>query len=59
MTQTTANDIKQRVILNLDRCIGCRSCSAACYYGHDGMPNVAFAMPLTTRPWARIPIWFV
>lgn len=44
MSQSTENDIKQRVILNLDRCIGCRSCSAACYYGHDGMPNVAFAI---------------
>lgn len=36
--------IERRVVLNLDRCIGCRSCSAACYYGHRGMPNVAFGV---------------
>ena len=39
-----AEKIQQRVVLNLDRCIGCRSCSAACYYGHRGMPNVAYAV---------------
>lgn len=36
--------IEERVVLNLDRCIGCRSCSAACYYGHRGMPNIAFGV---------------
>ena len=40
----SAAKIEQRVVLNLDRCIGCRSCSAACYYGHDGMPNIAFGV---------------
>ncbi len=33
---------QERVVLNLDRCIGCRSCSAACFYGHLGMPNITF-----------------
>jgi len=35
--------IDSRVLLNLDRCVECRSCSAACTYGHRGMPSVAFA----------------
>ena len=41
-TQTVK--VTQRVVLNLDRCISCRSCSAACYYGHRGMPSVAFGV---------------
>ena len=41
-SQTTSEKVEQRIVLNLDRCIGCRSCSAACFYGHGGMPNVAF-----------------
>jgi len=28
----------------MDRCIGCKSCSAACFYGHLGMPNVAYGI---------------
>ena len=36
--------IKKRVVLDLDRCTGCRSCSAACYYGHQGMPIVAYGI---------------
>ena len=39
---TEARAIEERVVLNLDRCIGCGSCSAACYYGHGGMPNVSY-----------------
>ena len=34
--------VENRVILDMDRCIGCRSCSAACFYSHRGMPNVAY-----------------
>ncbi|MBN1846232.1 MAG: 4Fe-4S binding protein [Sedimentisphaerales bacterium] len=44
MNPVSPTQVQERVILNLDRCIGCRSCSAACYYGHDGMPNVAFGV---------------
>lgn len=25
----------KRIFLNLDRCIGCRSCAAACHYSHN------------------------
>jgi len=34
--------IDKRVYLDVDRCIGCKSCSAACFYGHMGMPNVTY-----------------
>jgi len=44
MSQTEQSTVHQRVVLNLDRCIGCRSCSAACYYGHRGMPNVTYGV---------------
>jgi len=51
MSQNEAETIEQRVTLNLDRCIGCRSCSAACYYGHRGMPNVTYGViPESTLP---------
>ena len=59
MTSVPPTTIAERVVLNLDRCIGCRSCSAACYYGHRGMPNVAFgivaegALPLICRQCAE------
>ena len=34
--------IDSRVLLDLDRCIDCKSCSAACFYGHRGMPSVGY-----------------
>ncbi|MFH0965501.1 MAG: 4Fe-4S dicluster domain-containing protein [Planctomycetota bacterium] len=39
-----AKGIEERVVLNMDRCIGCRSCSAACFYGHGGMPSVSYGV---------------
>lgn len=41
MSTVTDAALAKRVILDIDRCIGCRSCSAACFYSHRGMPNVA------------------
>ena len=60
MTQQ-ATVIEKRVVLNMDRCIGCRSCSAACFYGHQGMPNVSYAaikegtLPLICRQCSEPP----
>jgi len=34
--------VTRRVILDLDYCIECRSCAAACFYGHGAMPAVCF-----------------
>jgi Fe-S-cluster-containing dehydrogenase component len=59
MSNTETAPVAERIILNLDRCISCRSCSAACYYGHRGMPNVAFGaiaegtLPLICRQCAE------
>lgn len=36
--------LENRVILDMDRCIGCHSCSAACFYSHQGMPNVSYGI---------------
>jgi formate dehydrogenase iron-sulfur subunit len=32
--------IEKRIIVDLDLCIGCRSCSAACHYGHLNQSNL-------------------
>ena len=42
-TLEQANGIRQRVVINLDACIECRSCAAACFYGHNELPIVHFA----------------
>ncbi|HUS46464.1 MAG TPA: 4Fe-4S dicluster domain-containing protein [Phycisphaerae bacterium] len=38
----TAQVIEKRVVLDLDRCIECKSCMAACFYGHEEMAGVQF-----------------
>lgn len=43
--------ITRRVLLNLDRCIECRSCAAACSYGHASPGDVWFAR----SGWAILP----
>ena len=35
--------VTKRVLINLDRCIECGSCAAACYVSHANMPVVGFA----------------
>lgn len=30
----------KRIFLNLDLCCGCRSCAAACFYGHNEQSNL-------------------
>jgi Fe-S-cluster-containing dehydrogenase component len=44
MSQVTAKpEVTKRVVLDLDLCIECRSCAAACYYGHNETVGVHFA----------------
>ena len=35
--------VRPRVVLNLDTCIECRSCAAACFYGHNETSVVHFS----------------
>jgi len=51
-TAESARVIEKRVVINLDRCIECRSCAAACYYSHANMPVVNFAR----SGWALLPV---
>ena len=44
--------VTRRVVLNLDRCVECKSCSAACFYGHIFYPGVEYGQ----APAATIPI---
>ncbi len=43
-------EITRRVLVNVDRCTGCRSCLAACFYGHHGEPIVNYAEGPTGFP---------
>ena len=37
-----AEEALKRVILDVDRCIECQSCAAACYFGHRPYPSVEY-----------------
>jgi Fe-S-cluster-containing dehydrogenase component len=43
MSELATKEISGRVVLDLDLCIECRSCAAACYYGHNRAVGVHFA----------------
>jgi formate dehydrogenase iron-sulfur subunit len=53
--------IPQRILLDLDRCVGCKTCAAACYHSHHLMPAVQHArlavgaLPLLCRQCERPP----
>ena len=36
--------IKKRVVLDLDLCVECRSCGAACFYGHHNQPIINYGV---------------
>ncbi|MFW6159016.1 MAG: 4Fe-4S dicluster domain-containing protein [Planctomycetota bacterium] len=44
--------IEKRVFVDMDRCIECGSCAAACYYSHADMPAVQQAR----AGWALLPV---
>jgi len=43
MTTPTAEAVEKRVLIDLDRCVECGSCAAACYFSHVNMPVISFA----------------
>ena len=44
--------MEKRVLVDVDRCIECQSCAAACYYSHANMPAISFAR----SGWALLPL---
>lgn len=43
MTTSPQTYVDKRVLIDIDRCIECGSCAAACYVSHANMPAVSFA----------------
>ena len=37
----------KRIFIDIDRCIGCRSCETACFYSHTGQHNLNRAKAIT------------
>ena len=52
MGTAVVNTVTKRVLIDLDRCIECGSCAAACHYSHPQMPAVNFAR----SGWALLPL---
>ncbi|HDZ20444.1 hypothetical protein LCGC14_0162050 [marine sediment metagenome] len=52
MESATHKPVDERVLINLDRCIECGSCAAACHYSHTNMPSVDAAR----TGWALLPV---
>ncbi|MCU0724971.1 MAG: 4Fe-4S binding protein [Planctomycetes bacterium] len=40
MDSAPARVVTKRIVLDLDRCTGCRSCGAACHVGHHDQTNL-------------------
>ncbi len=38
-----SSEVRKRVLIDLDRCVECGSCAAACYFSHGAMPIVQSA----------------
>ena len=52
METKMSETVEKRVLVDLDRCIECQSCAAACYYSHANMPAISFAR----AGWALLPL---
>ena len=54
--------VDKQLILDADRCIGCKSCAAACFFGHTEFPALRYegaagsdAMPAVCRQCEEAP----
>ena len=54
--------VEKQLVLDTERCIGCKSCAAACFYGHVATPNLRYddtergtAMPAVCRQCEEAP----
>ncbi len=53
--EAQAEVMAERILLDLDRCVGCKTCAAACYHSHHQMPVIqhsrlaAATLPLLCR----------
>ncbi len=62
-TQTgEARTVERELVLDTERCIGCKSCAAACFYGHVDTPALRYeevaggtAMPAICRQCKEAP----
>lgn len=45
--------VTKRIVLNMDRCIGCAACGAACHIGHNNQTNL---VPGRVADVAKLPI---
>ncbi len=52
METPTTKTVAKRVLIDLDRCVECRSCAAACYASHANFPVISFAR----AGWAILPV---
>ncbi|MHC4717121.1 MAG: 4Fe-4S dicluster domain-containing protein [Planctomycetota bacterium] len=52
MEAQTSQTVSKRVLIDLDRCIECGSCAAACSVSHANVPAIQFAR----AGWALLPV---